>query len=239
MQPVDDIPQQADNRPAATCANLAVYKKEINCQKAGYYLRAKGCVSDRSKAEDYIKFIPDEDEQDVITDESSLHFRNSMVVLKGEFDLITDHNEDKIRQDLVDVFKRKLPLIGKNDFEFVKRETQCIVRPVVKHRYKGDFRHVKNLCGQGRLYVQLHGQVRAVCSRPVVSLLWNVVVRPHLRCVRAACCGLSSHGCYSLSSDLPQNCCDRTAAALLETDLLQTGVTELQQCCCGQNCSRL
>ena len=29
-----------------------------------------------------------EDEQDVITDESSLHFRDSMVVLKGEFDLI-------------------------------------------------------------------------------------------------------------------------------------------------------
>ena len=25
MRPVDDIPQQADNRPAATCANLAVY----------------------------------------------------------------------------------------------------------------------------------------------------------------------------------------------------------------------
>ena len=96
-----------------------------------------------------------EDEQDVITDESSLHFRDSMVVLKGEFDLITDHNEDKIRQDLVDVFKRKLPLIGKNDFEFVKRERQCIVRPVVKQGYKWDFRHVKNLCGQGRLYVQL------------------------------------------------------------------------------------
>ena len=76
-----------------------------------------------------------------------------MVVLKGEFDLITDHNEDKIRQDLVDVFKRKLPLIGKNDFEFVKREKQCIVRPVVKQGYKWDIRHMKNLCDQGRLYV--------------------------------------------------------------------------------------
>ena len=95
------------------------------------------------------------DEQDVITDESSLYFRENMVVLKGEFDLITDHNEDKIRQDLVDVFKRKLPLIGKHDFEFVKRERQSIVRPVVKEGYKWDFRHVKNLCGQGRLYVQL------------------------------------------------------------------------------------
>ena len=68
-----------------------------------------------------------EDEQDVITDESSLHFRHSMVVLKGEFDLITDYNEDKIRQDLVDVFKRKLPVIGKNDFEFVKRERDNVL----------------------------------------------------------------------------------------------------------------
>lgn len=52
-----------------------------------------------------------------------------MVVLKSEFDLITDHNEDKIRQDLVDVFKRKLPLIGKNDFEFVKRERETMYYP--------------------------------------------------------------------------------------------------------------
>ena len=85
----------------------------------------------------------------------------------------------------------------------------------------------------------LHGQKRASCSRSVVSLSQNVVNRPHLKCVRAACCGLSSHGCYSLSSDLLQNCSDRTAAVLLGTDLLQTGVTELQQCCWKQNCARL
>ena len=32
--------------------SLSSYKEEINCQKNSYYLRAKGCVSDRSKAED-------------------------------------------------------------------------------------------------------------------------------------------------------------------------------------------
>ena len=65
----------------------------------------------------------------------------------------------------------------------------------------------------------IHGQVRAGCSRPVASLLWNVVDRPHVRCVRAVCCGLSSHACYRLSSDL-----------------LQTVATELQQCCWKQTC---
>ena len=45
-------------------------------------------------------------------------------------------NCSKFLERLVDVFKRKLPLIGKNDFEFVKRERQCIVRPVIKQGYK-------------------------------------------------------------------------------------------------------
>lgn len=89
------------------------------------------------------------------TEESTLSFRDSMVVLKGEFDLVSDHTEDQIRQELTDVFRTKLPLIGKNDFEFVKRDRQTIVRPAVKQGHKWDFRHVKNLCGQGRLYVQL------------------------------------------------------------------------------------
>ena len=81
----------------------------------------------------------------------------------------------------------------------------------------------------------LHGQVRAGCSRSVVSLLRNVVNSPHLRCVRAACCGLSSHGCYSLSSNLLQT----VATELQQRCWKQTVVTEPRQCCCGQNCSRL
>ena len=82
-------------------------------------------------------------------------------------------------------------------------------------------------------YHLLHGQVRAVCSRPVVSLLWNVVVRPHLRCVRAACCGLSSHGCYSLSSDLLQTVATGLQQRCWKQIRCRPVVTELQQCCCG------
>lgn len=96
-----------------------------------------------------------DDEQDDLTDDSVLTFRENMVVVKGEFDLVPDHNEDQIRQELVEVFKTKLPSISKSDFHFVKRERQSIIRPAVKACHKWDFRHVKSLCGQGRLYLQL------------------------------------------------------------------------------------
>ena len=36
MRPVDDIPQQADNSPAATCANLAVYYGHLAMKATGH-----------------------------------------------------------------------------------------------------------------------------------------------------------------------------------------------------------
>ena len=69
--------------------------------------------------------MSDSDIEDV-AEESTLSFRDSMVILKGEFDLVSGNTEDQIRQELVDVFKTKLPLMGKNDFEFVKRARQLL-----------------------------------------------------------------------------------------------------------------
>ncbi len=104
-------------------------------------------------------------ETDDVAEESPLTFCENMVVLKGEFDLVTDHAEDQIRQELVDVFRTKLPLTNKDDFEFAKRDRQTIIRPAVKKGQKWDFRHVKNLCGQGRLYCQLK-----VCSSDLARI---------------------------------------------------------------------
>ena len=42
-----------------------------------------------------------------VAEESTLSFHDSMVILKGEFDLVSGHTEDQIRQELVDVFKTK------------------------------------------------------------------------------------------------------------------------------------
>ena len=107
------------------------------------------------EAREKLRLNMSDSEMEDVAEESTLSFRDSMVILKGEFDLVSGHTEDQIRQELVDVFKTKLPLMGRNDFEFVKRDRQTIVRPAVKQGHKWDFRHVKNFCGQGRLYVQL------------------------------------------------------------------------------------
>ena len=78
------------------------------------------------------------------------------MVLKGQFDLIPGHSEDEINSELVEVFKTKFKAITKFDFHFVKQERSSVIVPAVKPGHKWDFAHIKNLCGQGRLYVQLN-----------------------------------------------------------------------------------
>ena len=78
-----------------------------------------------------------------------------MTILKGEFDLISNHKEQDIRGELEAVFSRKFPSITRHDFEFVKRNRNVISTPVVKEGHQWDFGHVKHLSGNGRLYVRL------------------------------------------------------------------------------------
>ena len=94
----------------------------------------------------------DSDDQD----SDSFRFRKSDVVMKGEVDLTPGESEDEIRRELAEVFQTKLPGIFKCDFDFVKRDKNTMSYPAVKSGYKWDFSHVKNLCGQGRLYVRLN-----------------------------------------------------------------------------------
>lgn len=44
------------------------------------------------------------------------------------------------------------------NFEFVKVLGKRVSTPVVADGYNWDFKHVKNLCGQGKLYVRLNKQ---------------------------------------------------------------------------------
>ena len=96
------------------------------------------------------------DEEDAGEKRDSFAFNERHVVIKGEFDLTPGHSEDEIRSELVEVFKTKIPTIRTTDFAFVKREKNVISLPVIKTGFKWDFAHVKNLCGQGRLYVRLN-----------------------------------------------------------------------------------
>ena len=100
------------------------------------------------KPSDDMEISPDGDYEDYsITDE--------MVLLKGEFDLVSNQKEEDIRRELEGIFKRKYPCINMYDFEFVKRDRHTISTPVVKEAHLWDFAHVKHLCGNGRLYVRL------------------------------------------------------------------------------------
>lgn len=56
----------------------------------------------------------------------------------------------------MEVFKTKFKAITKFDFHSVKRERSSVIVPAVKPGHKWDFAHIKNLCGQGRPYVQLN-----------------------------------------------------------------------------------
>ena len=87
-----------------------------------------------------------------------------------------------------------------------------------------------------------------ICStRPETRKLQQVCRQPVVECRRQAAFQMRLRGMLRpVVTCLLQtvvrsaaNCCDRTLAALLETDLLHPVVTEPRQCCCGQNCSRL
>ena len=54
------------------------------------------------------------------------------------------------------MFEVKLPLITEKDFDFVRCERNIITTPIVKAEHQWDFKHVKQLCGQGKLYVRLY-----------------------------------------------------------------------------------
>ena len=45
-----------------------------------------------------------------------------MVLLKGEFDLISNEKEEDLRRELEGIIKLKYPCINMYDFEFVKRD---------------------------------------------------------------------------------------------------------------------
>ena len=63
-------------------------------------------------------------------------------------------SEDEIRAELTSLFKVKLPLTIKKDFDFIRRERNIITTPIVKAEHQWDFKHVKQLCGQGNLYAR-------------------------------------------------------------------------------------
>ena len=95
------------------------------------------------------------DEPD-LKDDEEYSLMDSMINLKGECDLYCNADENGMQSKLVNLFKLKLPFITNEDFDFVRCDRNIISSPVVKKEHVWDFKHVKHLCGTGRLYVRLN-----------------------------------------------------------------------------------
>ena len=96
---------------------------------------------------------PNFDEMD---DESSVNIPdyplvNDMILIKGYCDIGTSYCEQDIRKEIAEILQQKFPAITEGLFDFVKRERNLVVTPVVKPTHKWDFKQLRELCGQGKL----------------------------------------------------------------------------------------
>lgn len=57
------------------------------------------------------------DDEDTDEERDSFSCSERHIVIKGEFDLTPGHSEDEIRNELMEVFKSKIPTIRKRDFD--------------------------------------------------------------------------------------------------------------------------
>lgn len=84
--------------------------------------------------------------------------KNDTIMCYAEVDFVTTDDERLVRNKIVGALKTQIPDIAPDDFEFVKVLGKRVSTPVVADGYNWDFKHVKNLCGQGKLYVRLNKQ---------------------------------------------------------------------------------
>ena len=118
---------------------------------------------------------------------------DDMVLLKREFDFVSNHKEENIRGEQEGVSNWKFPVLIMFDFEFVKRDKNTISTPVVKEGNLWDFAHVKHLCGNGCLYVRLvtsREDVDCYNEATLMTSIENVVPSPSHVSTFFVCCWL-------------------------------------------------
>lgn len=126
-------------------------KKESNKKpKVGQVVTKSICLIDEP---------PDSDTNDTVPDYTLV---DDMVLLKGYCDIATTYTEAEIRKEISETLQQRFPLMTPRFFDFVKRERNTITTPVVKPSHKWDFKQVKELCGQGKLYIRLNVSIEAL-----------------------------------------------------------------------------
>ena len=87
--------------------------------------------------------------------EGPYRYTDAVVVKTYYIDIFPDDKEKLIRKKLVDLFKKKLPLISENVFEYVKYNRATISDAEVTEDFNWNYIHIKALVSQGRLYTRL------------------------------------------------------------------------------------
>ena len=89
----------------------------------------------------------------------------------------------------------------------------------------GKINSLQQVCDiSGRVYTAKFAQLAASLSS---SRMRSVIIKPHLRCVRSACCGLTILVRISMTTDLLQVVVNRLAAMPMSTDLRQFDANRL------------
>lgn len=96
-------------------------------------------------------------------------FKDKLVVCKAQIEFLSSFCEDQVRNEIASVIKNRIPNLGSSDFHFVKRDRFTLSVPVVKEGHKWDFENVKQLCGQGIVYVRLNRSKKSFASELSVN----------------------------------------------------------------------
>ena len=78
------------------------------------------------------------------------------ICMSGAVDLSTNDKESDIRLKIWQVLVTRVPYIMSDDFEFVKVLRKMVITPVVKEGQDFDYKMIKTLIGQGKMYIRLN-----------------------------------------------------------------------------------
>ena len=83
---------------------------------------------------------------------NEISFSDELVLLKGYATVNTEDSEYVIKKKLCDLFRLKISNINPDSFYYVKREINKLIYPQTSSNYTWDYKNLKLLTGQGKLY---------------------------------------------------------------------------------------
>lgn len=134
----------------STCTSTALSASGSDRSLTGHPSRKRKAPATKQKVQvvpktvyllDKVIHEADSDEEDANDHDQEYIIKEEMFLVKGEFDLLTGAEEQGIWEELKEVFRIKYPLISGKDFDFVKRDRNTIMTPVVKENHSWDFAH--------------------------------------------------------------------------------------------------